>query len=488
MQVILFTDVADTLGYGKYAGTYKIATEIRNNGYTCQVIDLFSYYSYEQLEQIVSKFCTSEAVLVGFSCTLMEKRKDGAVYNFGRTDNEFKSLVAKIKSINNNIKVCLGGARMTFNSHWEGVDYIIVNKGDVAVIKLIKHLIDGDELKTVKSSPCHVIDGNDYFYTQDEFAFSNIRYIPEDIIFLGESLPLEVARGCVFQCAFCHFDLIGKKVGDWQKAESALRDELIMNYEKFGTTHFMFTDELINESLPKMELIHGVLTNLPFKISYTSYARLDLIWKFPQMREMLLESGAKSLAFGIETLNEAAGKKIGKGLGEKRIKETLNYCAETWEGKIITSSNFIVGLPGEDEASIRNTVEYLVSDECPLDVFGFLPLYIRSEHDGRGTSKMDQDPKKFGYIIENKQWQSNDMNFQQAVNLVHSIYTDNRVLTKSKFAAATWIGRIINLGYSVEDIFDIINDTSKSARDINIKLREESNLRKKWYFDQLMKI
>jgi radical SAM superfamily enzyme YgiQ (UPF0313 family) len=377
---------------------------------------------------------------------------------------------------------------MTFNSHWEGVDYVIVNKGDVAVIKLIKHLIDGDELKTVKSSPCHVIDGNDYFYTQDEFAFSNIKYIPEDIIFPGESLPIEVARGCVFQCAFCHFDLIGKKVGDWQKAESALRDELVMNYEKFGTTHFMFTDELINESLPKMELIHGVLTNLPFKISYTSYARLDLIWKFPQMREMLLESGAKSLAFGIETFNETAGKKIGKGLGEKRIKETLNYCAETWKGKIITSSNFIVGLPGEDEASIRNTVEYLVSDECPLDVFGFLPLYIRSEHDGRGTSKMDQDPKKFGYVIENKQWQSNDMNFQQAVNLVRSIYTDNRVLTKSKFAAATWIGRIINLGYSVEDIFDIINDTSKSARDINIKLREESDLRKKWYFDQLMKI
>jgi radical SAM superfamily enzyme YgiQ (UPF0313 family) len=418
----------------------------------------------------------------------MEKRKDGAVYNFGRPDTEFKSLVAKIKSINSNTKVCLGGARMTFNSHWEGVDYVIVNKGDVAVIKLIKHLIDGDELKTVKSSPCHVIDGNDYFYTQDEFAFSNIKYIPEDIIFPGESLPIEVARGCVFQCAFCHFDLIGKKVGDWQKAESALRDELVMNYEKFGTTHFMFTDELINESLPKMELIHGVLTNLPFKISYTSYARLDLIWKFPQMREMLLESGAKSLAFGIETFNETAGKKIGKGLGEKRIKETLNYCAETWKGKIITSSNFIVGLPGEDEASIRNTVEYLVSDECPLDVFGFLPLYIRSEHDGRGTSKMDQDPKKFGYVIENKQWQSNDMNFQQAVKLVRSIYTDNRVLTKSKFAAATWIGRIINLGYSVEDIFDIINDTSKSARDINIKLREESDLRKKWYFDQLMKI
>ena len=40
MQVILFTDVADTLGYGNYAGTYIVATEIRNAGYTCQVVDL----------------------------------------------------------------------------------------------------------------------------------------------------------------------------------------------------------------------------------------------------------------------------------------------------------------------------------------------------------------------------------------------------------------------------------------------------------------
>lgn len=489
MQVILFTDVADTVGYGKYAGTYKIATEIRNNGYTCQVIDLFSYYSYEQLEQIVSKFCTSETVLVGFSCTLMEKRDRGNVSNFGRPDHEFTSIVDKIKSINNKIKICLGGARMTIKSYWQGVDYVIINKGDVAVIKLIKHLTDGDELKVVKSDPCYVIDGNDYFYTQEQFASSNITYVPEDIIFPGESLPIEVARGCVFQCAFCHFDLIGKKVGDWQKAKSTLRDELIMNYEKFGTTHFMFTDELINESLPKMELIHDVLTNLPFKISYTSYARLDLIWKFPEMREMLLESGAKSLAFGIETLNETAGKKIGKGLGEKRVKETLNYCAEAWKGKIITSSNFIVGLPGEDEASIRSTVEYLVSDDCPLDVFGFLPLYIRSEHDGRSTSKIDQDPKKFGYTIEaNKPWQGSDMNFQQALQLVRDIYTDKRVLTKSKFAAATWIGRVINLGYTIEDIFNIINDKSMSAIEIENQLASESNIRKKWYFDQLMKI
>ena len=52
MHVVLFTDIADTAGYGKYAGTYKIATEVRRQGYTCQVIDNFSWLGLERLKQI----------------------------------------------------------------------------------------------------------------------------------------------------------------------------------------------------------------------------------------------------------------------------------------------------------------------------------------------------------------------------------------------------------------------------------------------------
>ena len=67
MQVILFTDVADTIGYGKYAGTYKVATEVRAAGHTCQVVDLFSKYTYQELENILNKFVTKDTVLIGFS-------------------------------------------------------------------------------------------------------------------------------------------------------------------------------------------------------------------------------------------------------------------------------------------------------------------------------------------------------------------------------------------------------------------------------------
>jgi len=497
MQVILFTDVADTVGYGKYAGTYKIATEIRNNGYTCQVVDLFSKYTYQELENILNKFVTSETILIGFSCTLMEKRvglygsKDSIVYNFGRPDSEIEGLLDYAKTKNSKIKTVVGGARINMNIGWNFIDYAIINKGDIAIVKLVEHLLYGSNLPLVKTSPCKVIDGSSsaYFYSQDQFATSKIIYQPQDIIFRGECLPIEIARGCIFSCAYCHFDLIGKKIGDWQKAEDSLRDELMRNYELYGTTHYMVSDELVNESLPKMELVHKIFTSLPFKVTYTSYARLDLISAFPQMRDMLQESGAVSIAFGIETMNDVAGKKIGKGLGKVRTKAALSHCAKTWKGKIITSSQFIVGLPGEDEASIRETVDWLVSDECDLDIFGFLPLFIRPEEDGRSTSKIDRDPTKFGYVLhQDKPWEGEHMNFQQACTLVSSLYKDPRVQKKIKFSAATWMGRLLNLGYTIEDIFYIINDNNTSAKEIQNKLTTESNVIKKWYYDQLLTI
>jgi len=108
MQVILFTDVADTIGYGKYAGTYKVATELRAAGYSCQVVDLSSYYTYIQLEKIINKFVTSETILIGFSCTLMEKREGGNVYNFGRPSEEFTSIVEYDRSQLNNDLIIKG--------------------------------------------------------------------------------------------------------------------------------------------------------------------------------------------------------------------------------------------------------------------------------------------------------------------------------------------------------------------------------------------
>lgn len=489
-QVILFTDVASTDGYGKYAGTYKIATEIRNAGYTCQVIDNFSFYTLEKLKMLIDKFCGADTILVGMSCTLSEKKIGNSIQNFGRPENEFNEIMQYCKTKNTGIKTCLGGARINKFNHWDIIDYIIINKGDSAIAALLDHIVNGTQLKTIRQQPSIVVDGNDYPYTQEQFAASRIKYVPEDIIFPGEALPVEIARGCIFKCAFCRFDLIGKRVGDWTKHPNCLREELIYNYNEFGTTHYLFTDELINESQEKMSMIHQLFTKLPFRLTYSCYARLDLIWKYREQREQLLESGAISLNFGIETMNDEAGKKIGKGLGSQKTKETLQFCRELWWGKLITASNFIVGLPGESADSVRNTVEWLLSDECGLDVFGFMPLFIRDQADGRDRSRIEENPEKFGFRVAIKQpWENDNMTFVEASKLVEEINNDPRVREKSKLGDTVWIGRILNLGYSVEDIITavFVNDF-REKKYLKDQINTLTKQKKQQYFQKLLEL
>ena len=78
--------------------------------------------------------------------------------------------------------------------------------------------------------------------------------------------------------------------------------------------------------------------------------------------------------------------------------------------------------------------------------------------------------------------------FKVAMKLVHEIYNDQRVLNKSKFSAATWIGRVINLGYTVEDIFKMLNDTALDRSQLNNDLIIKGNLIKDQYYNRIMEL
>jgi hypothetical protein len=131
----------------------------------------------------------------------------------------------------------------------------------------------------------------------------------------------------------------------------------------------------------------------------------------------------------------------------------------------------------------------LANGDCSLDIFTFLPLYIRSENDGRNVSKIERDPKKFGYeIVEGEPWHNSQMDFATAQNLVKEFWSDPKMIRRSKFAGATWLGRILNLGYSMEEIFKMILDTETNATILKTNFRNKSLEKKQQYYEQLINI
>jgi hypothetical protein len=474
-DVILLTDVSDQLGYAKYAGTWRVATELRNIEARVKIIEYFSTMCEESLLNIIRKNLSTQTLFVGISSTLLQHKDlvSGKTYLHGRIDDFFLKLKEVLQSENKNCDLVIGGSRINQLTSLPGVDFYFIGKADNSIVAFYKYKKFGESIDVSNISGRKYILSSSYPVSSDQFKRLDIRY-GESEVERYEALPIELARGCIFKCAFCHYDLIGKKKSDYIRSVSSFYDEVCRNYEQFKTTTYLITDELINESLEKVKIFNQLVQSLPFQIRWTSYARLDLFHLYPDMAKMLLDSGASSLVFGIETLNEKTARAIHKGISVKKTLDTLEYLRKVFGDNVIMSSNFIIGLPFETEESIMKTYNWLLKNNGLLDLFSFTPLNIRSAVDIRNTSKISRSPNKYGYNISGqrdnlKVWENEYMNVEQSHQIHKNIYGDTEFQRINLIGGGNISGRVVNLGYAVEDLNKMIRTSRTFEQSKEIK-------------------
>ena len=177
-----------------------------------------------------------------------------------------------------------------------------------------------------------------------------------------------------------------------------------------GVTRFVIGDDLYNDSLRKVELLYDeVWSKLPFQAELCGYLRLDMLWNRPQQAEILLASGWRYGSFGVETMHDRAGQKVGKGLGNARIKETISMLGEVWNNQCIIHAMMIAGLPFEPAESIETNADWLFDNADVLAVT-YSPLHLVSpatikEFKLAKTNAISDDPYNYGVTwTENNTW------------------------------------------------------------------------------------
>lgn len=439
MDVILFTDIRGTMGYGKYSGPYRIASELRSEGYSVQVVDFFTQHSKEDFLKIINKFVTDQTLWVGFTTTFnasgdrysRQNNYDQTIETIlGRDD--IQEILEHIRSINPNIKIVAGGAKVSFLIKYEIFDYLVLGQGETQAKLITKSIIAKEKI------PRFLTDKD---FTFDKFNSCMIEYQKEDIINDGEQLVIEFARGCIFKCTFCAYQLTGKRMMEYTKHPEVISAEMTRNYNLFKTQGYMISDDTVNDSVEKVEMLHKAITALPFDVTLSSYARLDLIISKPHTLDLLYEMGIRALFFGIETLNKKTGQSIGKGMDPEKIKNGLEYIKNRYPDILLTGS-FIFGLPYETKESMQNTINYLQSS--PLDNFLISPLVL-SQNNTLGAT-----PDKFGYNISRgiKHWTTDAMTYEDAKEYTLEA---NRLLASRNKVMALNMHRVMNCGYTLED-------------------------------------
>lgn len=485
MEIVIFTDDNAWIGFARYAGAYRIATELRQAGYSVKVIDFFSSYTYEQIIEILDLYVDRSTLFVGFATSLWVRNSDYDFKEYAANSYEahLKSLFPHsekymnlffqhARQINPNVKFVVGGSKAeSLGSDW--IDHWVIGQGEAAVLDLALKL----KRKQYDQIP-KIIEGKKFDY--QGFASSAIEWTDEDHIFKGECLPIEIARGCIFRCSFCYYPMNGKKKNEYVKSKEHLKKELIQAHEKYGTETFLFTDDLVNDTLEKVRMLSTLAQELPFKLEWSGYCRLDLIYAYPEMAELLLKAGIRSAYFGIETLNKEAGLKSGKGLGKEKILKTLEHVKSVWGEEVMINAGFIVGLPGEPKSSVQNTLDWLLTDDCPIDVadVGVLNIKARDYLPELAVynSRIGENPDQFGMKVSRYKWEHELMNSDEASQLVYDFYSNPAFLKKKRGAPLTMYPRLKNLGYSFKEI------TQLSLGDKGFK--EKALLRRKELFEE----
>ena len=470
-QFVIFTDVY-AVGHSRSAGAHRIATVLRKRNVSVQIIDLASRMTQLELSSVMEKYIDENTKYVGISNTFLNTRFEHSLF----PNNYSLELIQKFKK-EYGFKVILGGNRNSTdsiiqNDYLNCIDLIVTGFADKAILDIYDFF---DHLKVEEVGTHKILHADKDPYTFNDFDKAQIEWQPEDHIFPHESLPIEIARGCVFRCSYCFFPLNGKgKHSRYLKEVDVIREELMRNWNDYGITTYDIMDDLLNDSVEKVEMIHKLFTSLPFKIRWTAYARPDLIIAHPHTLKLMEEAGCVALRFGIETFNPESAKSIGKGMHPDKIKEGLQWMMDN--SNIQLGASFIAGLPFETKESLKEMCDWLRDPKSPLHQKQLLVLSIPRTKGMNDKSKLMVDPDKYGYKdLEpdhptSMQWDNGHFDIHYAREVYNDLWQD---LKKQSVYISHDAFRLYNIGYD----FDYVLNTKMDGllNDYEEKFEEFKN-------------
>lgn len=453
-------------------GAYVIANSLREKGYTCLVIDFFTHMKKEKLLGFLEKFIGENTVFVGYSSSLL-LNSDSKFQYLGVGVNYFIEINSCIKKLNSKTKIVFGGAYASHLSDYclknqdnLGVDYLMHGYSESMIVDFVERCKKGLSQKFSKKN--YGLYEIEYDYEGKSFDFCDKKHFwhNDDLIFDGESLPLELSRGCIFKCKFCAYPLLGKNKNDFTylKTEENILEEILSNYDRFKTLNYQIIDDTFNERTEKLEILLRVRDRSKLDLTFVGYNRLDLIHRFPEQISLFKNLNFRGHFFGIESFNHESAKIIGKGLKEVHATETLLKIKESLD-KVNITAGFILGLPKETMKTFSDWFSKVFQPDYPIDSIILNPLWIsKTTHT---KSEFFNNPEKYGYSFEKKNfsdmyesptWRNQYWSQQDCANVVNDLRKVLKESGRNKLSAFYSIG----LCSLEKDFYSFLNVASKN--------------------------
>jgi anaerobic magnesium-protoporphyrin IX monomethyl ester cyclase len=334
-------------------GILSIAAWLEKHGIDVEIID--GYASRESHEIMVAKI---------ISCTTS---------SFPETNR----IATLLKNKAPNIVTVLGGAHSCtigapLLDSYPALDYLVIGEGENTMLDLARSGFSN--VDKIPGVAYRAADGKGTLSSQrklikdlDSLPFPAYHLLPNFPriyklpLFSYPKAPntsIISSRGCPYACSYCDRSVFSS--GFRFNSPEYILEHVAMLNRDYGIRHVFFYDDLFTFDRRRVAEFCELKAKKGIKVSYNCIARLEHV--DAELLALLKSSGCWQVNFGIESGDPEVLKKHRKFYGLDEVGQKLMMVRKAG---MRVKGLFMVGLPGEDEATIRRTIDYALS--LPLD-------------------------------------------------------------------------------------------------------------------------
>lgn len=163
------------------------------------------------------------------------------------------------------------------------------------------------------------------------------------------------SRGCPFGCIYCSSSVSGKKYR--QRSPENIIAEIEQLVKTYGIRHIVFLDDTFTLNPKRIKALAKLLIErgLHQQTTWGCWTRPDKVSK--GLLELMHSAGCRAVSFGVESGSQRVLDRMGKGLQVQQNLQAIKWAKEV--GMIDVRVFVMVGLPGEAEAEVDQTINFL---------------------------------------------------------------------------------------------------------------------------------
>lgn len=330
-----------------FEGVTYIGTVLLNAGYPVKIVDV--RFSIDPLEDAFQQIMAGTDVL--------------GVATFEDNFPFVREIIAKVKAAEPDMPVISGGSLITsvpeVFMHHTMTDVGVISEGELTILELLDSYRRGawaKELPTINGI-CFRTEAGLICKTEPRGQMPNLDSLPrmrldlwpqaKDPRGLQPQIIASYSRGCKMDCAFCFRTTPQVSY----KSPEKLATDLAWLKEQYNTEFVFFADLTFN-STPEIAFeVCDVIGQ--YDLRWTCMTKCANVDK-PQL-DAMKKAGCDIALYGVESLGANALKEMRKPTTENISIRAMHM---SLEAGVRFGGLTIVGIPGEDEASLNHMVEW----------------------------------------------------------------------------------------------------------------------------------